>query len=47
MIYRVTQAGTVQIILEGKLVTVPNDTLSQADGKVVTKLTKAELLKTR
>lgn len=46
-IYRVTQAGAVQVILEGKLITVPSSTLSQADGKIVTTLTKAELLKTR
>ncbi len=44
-VYRVTQAGAVQIILEGKLVTVPNDSLSQAEGKLVTSLTKSELLK--
>jgi hypothetical protein len=46
-IYRVTQAGAVQVILEGKLITVPTDTLSQDNGKVVTTLTKAELLKSR
>lgn len=46
-IYRVTQAGAVQVILEGKLITVPGDTLSQDNGKVVTTLTKAELLKSR
>ncbi|MFM6931967.1 MAG: hypothetical protein ACKOUT_06970 [Novosphingobium sp.] len=46
-IYRVTHAGAVQVILEGKLITVPGDTLSQDNGKVVTTLTKAELLKSR
>lgn len=44
-IYRVTQSGQVQIILEGKLVTVPAASLSEADGKLVTKLSKAELRK--
>lgn len=46
-IYRVTQAGAVQVILEGKLVTVPNSTLSEENGKLVTTLTKSELVRSR
>jgi hypothetical protein len=46
-IYRVTQAGAVQVIIDGKLVTVPNSTLSEANGKLVTTLTKFELLRVR
>lgn len=41
--YRVTQDGTVQVILNGKLVNIPASTLSEANGKISTTLTKAEL----
>lgn len=41
--YRVTADGTVQVILNGKLVNIPASTLSEANGKVSTTLTKAEL----
>jgi hypothetical protein len=41
--YRVTADGTVQVILNGKLVNIPASTLSDANGKVSTSLTKAEL----
>ena len=43
--YRVTQNGTVQVILNSKLVSIPADTLSEVDGKLTTSLTKAELTK--
>ncbi|MDE2596812.1 MAG: hypothetical protein KGL44_08050 [Sphingomonadales bacterium] len=42
-VYRVTAAGAVQVILDGKLVTVPASSLSEANGKVTTTLTKSEL----
>ncbi|MCW1431193.1 hypothetical protein [Novosphingobium sp. JCM 18896] len=42
-IYRVTADGNPQIILNGKLVTVPASTLSDVNGKVTTSLTKIEL----
>ena len=42
-VYRVTAAGAVQVILDGKLVTVPAASLSDVNGKVTTTLTKAEL----
>jgi sporulation protein YlmC with PRC-barrel domain len=43
-IYRVTQAGVVQVILEGKLVSVPAETISESNGKIVTSVTKSDLL---
>jgi hypothetical protein len=45
-VYRVDSAGHVQVILDGKLITVPGATLSEVNGKVTTSLTKAELLRT-
>lgn len=42
-IYRVTSEGNPQVILNGKLVTVPASTLSEVNGKVTTSLTKSEL----
>jgi hypothetical protein len=42
-VYRVTQSGAVQVILDGKLITVPASSLSEASGKVTTSLTKTEL----
>lgn len=45
--YRVTADGTVQVILNGKLVNIPASTLSDAEGKVSTTLTKAELSRLR
>lgn len=44
VIYRVGPDGSAQIIIDGKLVTVPASTLSAADGKVVTSLSKSEIL---
>ena len=42
-IYRVTAEGNPQVILNGKLVTVPASSLSDVSGKVTTSLSKAEL----
>ena len=44
-VYRVTADGAAQIIIDGKLVTVPGNTISVADGKLTTSLTKSEVLK--
>jgi hypothetical protein len=44
-IYRVNQAGQVQLIIEGRLVTVPSETISENAGKLTTSLTKSDLLK--
>lgn len=40
---RVTKEGDVQVILEGRLITVPASTLSQANGKLTTSLSKADI----
>lgn len=45
--YRVTSTGTVQVILNSKLVSIPSSTLSLVNGKVTTSLTKADLSKAR
>jgi hypothetical protein len=42
-IYRVTATGDAQIILNGRLLTVPAATLSGSSGKVATSLTKTEI----
>jgi len=44
-VYRVATDGKVQVILDGKLITVPGSTLSEVNGKVTTSLTKSELLR--
>lgn len=46
-VYRVTQDGVAQIILNGKMVSVPAATLTAADGKLSTSLTKRDLLTSR
>jgi hypothetical protein len=43
-IYRVNANGDAQVILEGRLLTVPAATLTSATGKVATNLTKSQLL---
>lgn len=42
-IYRVKEDGSVQLILQGKMVTVPADTISVKDGKVETSLDRKQL----
>ena len=42
-IYRVDRDGTVQVILNGKMVTVPADTVSLANGKIQTSLNKSQV----
>jgi hypothetical protein len=46
-IYRVGDDGSVQLILDGKMKTVPGNTLSMADGKLTTSLSKAEVISLR
>jgi hypothetical protein len=41
---RVTADGSAQIIIDGKLVTVPAATLSTVNGKLTTSLSKNEVL---
>lgn len=45
-VYRVKADGSPQIILDGKLVTVPASTILSDNGKLATSLTKTEI-KTR
>jgi hypothetical protein len=42
-IYKVTESGQAQLILDGKLITVPVASLTEVDGKIVTTLTRREL----
>lgn len=43
-VYRVTSDGAVQMILEGKMITVPASTLSNVDGRLVTSLSKNQVM---
>ena len=43
-VYRVTEGGDAQVILDSRFVTVPASTLSRSEGKLKTTLTKRELL---
>ena len=43
-VYRVAPDGSAQIIIDGKMVTVPVSTLSVANGKTTTSLSKSEVL---
>ena len=43
-VYRVNPDGSAQIIIDGKLVTVPAASLSMSGGKLTTSLTKSEVL---
>lgn len=43
-VYRVAADGAAQIILNGKMVVVPAASLAAADGKLVTSLSKRDLL---
>lgn len=42
-IYRIAANGDAQVILDGRLLTVPAATLSTATGKIATSLTKTEI----
>lgn len=43
VVYRVTDDGSAQLILDGKMVTVPASTLSAVDGALTTSLSKTEV----
>jgi len=43
-VYRVGPDGAVQMILDGKMITVPASTLSSVDGRLVTSLSKHQVL---
>lgn len=42
-IYRVNADGDPQVIVEGRLITVPSTSLSTVDGKITTTLTKKQI----
>ena len=44
-VYRVTGDGSAQLIVDGKMVTVPAATISVVDGKLTTTLSKSEVRK--
>ncbi|MET0270092.1 MAG: hypothetical protein ABW173_06650 [Sphingomonas sp.] len=46
-VYRVANDGSAQIILDGRMVTIPASTLAVVDGKLTTNLTKSEVIAIR
>jgi hypothetical protein len=44
-VYRVNGDGNPQVVLDGKLVTIPASTLSNVDGKLTTSLSKKDINK--
>jgi hypothetical protein len=40
-VYRVNSDGSPQIIIDGKMVTIPTSTLSSSNGKLITSLSKS------
>lgn len=42
-VYRVTSEGNPQVILDGRLITVPASSLSEVSGKLTTSLSKRDL----
>lgn len=42
-IYRIKSDGSPQVVLDGKLVTIPASTLSNVDGKLTTSLSKKDI----
>jgi hypothetical protein len=43
-VYRVTSDGAAQLIIDGKMVSVPASTISTKDGKLTTSLKKSEVI---
>lgn len=46
-VYRVADDGSVQLIVDGKMVTVPAQTLSMVGGRLTTSLSKSDVHKLR
>ncbi len=46
-VYRVTADGNPQVILDGRLITVPASTLSEVEGKLTTSLSKRDLARSK
>jgi hypothetical protein len=47
VVYRVNADGSPQIIVDGKLITIPAATLSSTNGKLVTNLSKSAVSELR
>ncbi len=47
MIYKVTSEGAVQLIIDGRMVTLPSSTLSVDRGSATTSLKKSEVYRLR
>jgi hypothetical protein len=43
-VYRVTSDGSVQVIIDGKMATIPATTLSLANGELTTSLSKNDVI---
>ena len=43
-VYRITADGSVQLIVEGKMVTIPASTLSMTNGELTTSLSKHDVI---
>ena len=43
-VYRVTGDGSAQVIIDGRMVTIPVSTLATKDGKLATSLKKTEVI---
>ena len=44
VVYRVGADGAAQVIIDGKMVSIPANTLSNVNGKLTTSLSKSEVL---
>ncbi len=47
VVYRVTSDGSAQIIINGKLVTIPASTISENGGKIETSLDRSRVIAAR
>jgi hypothetical protein len=45
-VYRVTPDGSVQVIIDGKMATIPAATLSLTNGELTTSLSKSDVIAT-
>jgi hypothetical protein len=46
-VYRVAADGSAQLIVDGKMITVPASTISVVDGKLTTSMSKSDVNKLR
>jgi hypothetical protein len=43
-IYSVTEDGSAQVLFEGRRITIPASTITEVDGRLVTSLTKRDIV---